>query len=290
MKKILALILALSMILVLFAACTPKIEDIALDKTEVVLTAGESFDAVYSVTPEKAEGEVYWSSDDETVATVDQSGHVTAQGAGVCVVTVTADTGIAAAVMVEVLPALEAVEADVEALELYLEETYTLDITTAPLDAIAELSYSSSDESVATVEDGTITAIADGTATITVTAQNGLKAEVQVTVSSLTQAERDLVGSYSIDILVSEGQYYLDAQAVMEIYRDYTGSVTAGDGTTMAFTWSYQSALDTQDSHVFYAEAEGETYLLLNFHSGDNAGYLALYFDESNMMLFLRDE
>ncbi len=371
-RKIPAVALIFTMILMLFAGCTPKLKDITLRETEILLTAGESYQAQWTISPEDAETVLAWHSDNEAVATVSPVGNITAKAAGVCVVMVTADTGLSRAITVEVLPALASVEADVTELELVEGETYTLKVTTAPAEALTQLRYESSDEAVATVEegvitavgagtatiavtahnglrcevslvvlpvlesvqtdiselsllpgesytlevttapaeaiaildyessnervvtveDGTVTAVGEGSATVTVYSQNGLTAQVAVTVSSdaMPQAEQDLLGSYVLDILVADGDYITDGSASLEIYEDYTGTITTLDGSTMSFTWSYQPNLNTEECYIYFAEADGESYLLMNFHSGESAGYVSLYSDENNMMLFLEKE
>ncbi len=65
-------------------------------------------------------------------------------------------------------------------------QSQALQATVLPSNATDKtLTWSSSDTAVATVEDGNVTAIAPGQATITVAANNGVKAEVAVTVIAL---------------------------------------------------------------------------------------------------------
>jgi uncharacterized protein YjdB len=74
-----------------------------------------------------------------------------------------------------------------ETLTLDPEGTATLTATVTPSNAyVKTVSWSSSDETVATVEDGVVTAVAAGTATITVTAtdDNTKTATCTVTVNA----------------------------------------------------------------------------------------------------------
>lgn len=66
------------------------VTEIALSKTEVSLTVGQKIMPLVTMSPEDAtdKGEV-WSSSDEKIATVDQSGNIKAIGTGTCTVTVT---------------------------------------------------------------------------------------------------------------------------------------------------------------------------------------------------------
>lgn len=71
-------------------------------------------------------------------------------------------------------------------------ETSVIEATVTPLDAdLKDLNWTSSDESIATVANGTITAIAEGTATITATAKDGseISATCVVTVSNIKDSD-----------------------------------------------------------------------------------------------------
>lgn len=68
---------------------------------------------------------------------------------------------------------------------LKVGETKTISVTFTPEDVTEkDLTWESSDTNVATVENGVITAIGEGTATITVTTANGLTASCTITVES----------------------------------------------------------------------------------------------------------
>lgn len=72
---------------------TTKVEQIALSKTEGVLTVGNSVTVTATVTPDNAtNATVNWTSSDETVATVDSSGKVTAVAAGSATITATSES------------------------------------------------------------------------------------------------------------------------------------------------------------------------------------------------------
>ena len=131
-----------------------------------------------------------WSSADESVATVDESGTVTAVGAGTTEITAAvADTELQSACTVTVAVPLEGLKAPA-ALDLVAngENSAALDVELVPADATdAKLSYASSDPAIATVDaNGTVTAVANGECTITASA-GGSKAETSVTVTTLAE-------------------------------------------------------------------------------------------------------
>lgn len=153
----------------------------------LTLTAGEASTLETAVAPDDATHvAISYTSSNDAVATVSDAGEVTAVAAGDATITATVDgTALSAACKVTVLPAIESVELNYTTLSLRPEGTAQLTYIVASEEALADtVTYASSDESVATVNaDGNVTAVADGTATITVEV-NGVTAECEVTVST----------------------------------------------------------------------------------------------------------
>ena len=191
---ILAVVAAAAMALSL-VGCGVKITNIAVpdavtvEKGEaVVLPVTFGTDDAPAVTPETAAtGEsaetdeklakaaskltVAWTSSDESVATVDETGTVTAVAAGEANVTASVkDADIAASTHIKVVVTPTGVAAP-ESIDLVTngENTKDLDAKLVPADATdVKLAYESSDESVATVDEtGKVTAVANGECTIT---------------------------------------------------------------------------------------------------------------------------
>lgn len=72
---------------------TTKVEQIALSKTEGVLTVGNSVTVTATVAPDNATNTtINWTSSDEKVATVDSNGKVTAVAAGNATITATSES------------------------------------------------------------------------------------------------------------------------------------------------------------------------------------------------------
>lgn len=72
---------------------TTKVEQITLNKTEGVLTVGNSVTVTATITPDNATNTtVNWTSSDEKVATVDSNGKVTAVAAGNATITATSES------------------------------------------------------------------------------------------------------------------------------------------------------------------------------------------------------
>ena len=161
---------------------------VTLDKTSVELTEGDETTLTATVTPSYATNKnVVWSSNDESVANVHE-GRITAIKPGVAIITVTTeDGGMTASCSVTVkerVYPVTGVTLDKSSVELKKGETVTLTATVAPDNATNKnVVWSSSDSSIAKVENGVVTAVESGTATITVTTEDGnLKASCVVTV------------------------------------------------------------------------------------------------------------
>ncbi|MDR0286907.1 MAG: Ig-like domain-containing protein, partial [Clostridiales bacterium] len=161
---------------------TQSVTGITLNKTADTLTVGNTETLAATVNPSGATNKaVTWSSSNTAVATVDQSGKVTAIAIGTAVITVTtADGGKSASCTVTVNPApisVSSVTLNKNTGTLTVGDTETLAATVNPNNATNQtVTWSSSNTAVATVDQsGKVTAVAAGTATITVTTQDGNK-------------------------------------------------------------------------------------------------------------------
>lgn len=194
-KTIILAVVAAAAMAITLAGCGVKITNIAVpdaitvEKGEaVVLPVAFGTDDAPAVTPETAAtGEsaatdekvakaaekltIEWTSSDESVATVDETGTVTAVAAGEANVTASVkDADIAASTHIKVVVTPTGVVAP-ESIDLVTngENTKDLDAKLVPADATdVKLAYESSDESVATVDEtGKVIAVANGECTIT---------------------------------------------------------------------------------------------------------------------------
>lgn len=160
------------------------LEDISLDQGDISLTIGSSTTIKAVPEPEDASGfAVQWTSSDPAVATVDGSGTVRAVASGTA--TITAVCGEKQAVCkVTVGSKIQLVQLDHHTLELAPGQTQQLKATLYPADTVEPVQYSSSGEHIVQVEDdGTVVAVAPGSAVVTVTC--GEKTDTcTVTVSS----------------------------------------------------------------------------------------------------------
>lgn len=160
------------------------------------LKEAESAQVSAAIAPYYAKGEIVFTSEDETVATVDEKGNVTAVKAGETKIKVSVkDSDVYAEISVKVNgePVVEkpitGVSVKADKSELKVGETAKLTAVITPEDTTdsKDLKYESSDKAVAEVSDaGVVTAKAAGKAVITVSsaARPDVKATVEINVKA----------------------------------------------------------------------------------------------------------
>ena len=207
-----------------------SVKGIALDKTTLTLKAGQTETLVATITPsDAANQEVIWESDDNEIAVV-KNGVVTAMSVGEATITVTTmDGDFTATCVVTVEPTpVTSIVLDQTELTLLVDETATLVATILPEDATDKsVTWASDNEDVATVVDGIVTAVAAGTATITVTTVDGnLTATCEVTVVT------PVVAVTSVTLDLTELTLTVPETAIL------VATVLPEDATDKSVTWA----------------------------------------------------
>ena len=167
-----------------------RVTSVSLNVTSRTLDIGATETLIATVLPTDATIKtVSWRSSNETVATVNASGLVTARAAGSAVITVTTTDGnrTATCSLTVRTPSVTGVTLNHSDLGLTVNETETLTATVLPALANQNVSWSSNNTSVASVNSaGRITAHARGTAIITATTAEGNRtARCTITVRDL---------------------------------------------------------------------------------------------------------
>ena len=253
--RIACLIMAVAMAVSL-VGCGVDITSIGLP-TNIVMEKGEiqqltiEYGAKDETTEEKineaaSKLKLEWTSSDEEVATVDETGLVTAVGAGEADITVSvSDANISSTTHVKVVITPTGVEAP-DSIELVTngENSKALGAKMTPEDATeVKLAYESSDESVATVdENGVVTAVADGecvittyvTADIPATAEN---AEAKPVVDEVASSEAEVANSAADseapdDAAASEPEDTTDTDSSFDVVPDGLSAETKVTVTT----------------------------------------------------------
>lgn len=229
---------------------------ITLNADSAELKVGETVTLEAWIAPENATDKtITWESSDETVATV-ADGVVTAVTEGtanitakagehtaVCAVTVnaadagtgpTSDSTEASVGDYAVMPvedvAVENVTLDKSVSEVEVGNTVELTATVTPEDATDKtVTWESSDTTVATVANGVVTALAAGTATITVKTTDGEKtASCEVTVKAVPVKTDYDISTENVEI-TADGEYTVTGSTT-------SNSIKIADGVTAKIT------------------------------------------------------
>ena len=157
-------------------ASSRDVDEITLNKEDVTLDIGELLNLVATTSPEE-DAAVQWESSDPSVAVV-KNGKVTAKGSGKTIVTASVNDGEVSAeciVRVRTSDTELQISLDSEWVQLSVGEEFDLEAEVTPSSHNAELTWTSSDRTVAIVEDGHVTALKEGEATITVRIKGSMK-------------------------------------------------------------------------------------------------------------------
>lgn len=205
----------------------PELQTLSVSPSELTLEINGSACLQIEVFPEEAEtGDVKWSSSDEDIIIVDNTGTVTAISAGAATVTASAKGKEGHCQITVTGKPVESITLNETELELTVGEKAVLTASITPEDAeYGDITWSSSDESVTSVDaQGTVTAVSAGKAKITASAGDK-EAYCNVTVTGQTS------GPKTGDILYSDGSWStsLDAGKTPIGVIFWTGDATADD-------------------------------------------------------------
>ena len=147
---------------------------VSLDITEKTAEHYDDFQLTATIAPLNFTDAVVWTSSNEEVATVSDTGYVEICGVGTAVITVTAGN-VKAACKITVPQLIDWIEFDEDEIELKAGQTYQLKPYISPSDATnKKLKYTSSDTKVAEVSaSGLVTAKSEGEAKIRAAATDG---------------------------------------------------------------------------------------------------------------------
>ena len=147
---------------------------VSLDSTEKTAERYDDFQLTATIAPLNFTDAVVWTSSNEEVAAVSDTGYVEICGVGTAVITVTAGN-VKAACKITVPQLIDWIEFDEDEIELKAGQTYQLKPYISPSDATnKKLKYTSSDTKVAEVSaSGLVTAKSEGEAKIRAAATDG---------------------------------------------------------------------------------------------------------------------
>ena len=221
-----------------------SVSSVSLSKTSITIKEGSSESLSATVSPSDAQNKaVSWSSSNSSVATVDNSGRVTGVKAGSATITVTTSDGgktATCSVTVEAnIIAVTGVTLDKATAQIPLGGDVTLAATVAPADATDKsVTWTSSDEAVAKVSGGKVTAVAVGKATITAKTNDGGKiATCEVSVIKPVES-----------VAISDAETMVPVEGEVTL----TVTVTPEDATIKDIEWS------SSDESIAKVDATGK--------------------------------
>ena len=156
---------------------------VSLSKTSISVNKGKTYTLKGAMSPSDSTDSLKWNSSNTKIAKVSSSGIVTGVGKGSTTITVKTNSGKTATCKVTVKIPSTKVTMNKTSISVNVGKTYTLKGNMSPSNTTDTLKWSSSDTKVAKVSSaGVVTAVAKGSAVITVKATSGKTASCKVTV------------------------------------------------------------------------------------------------------------
>ena len=180
-------------------------EGITLDETSVTIAVGTVYQLAATVTPISTTDPVVWSSDNEAVASVDQSGKITALTEGMATIIATCGTVSASCVVTvsgESIPC-ESLTLEPTEVTVLVGETTSIIATLVPANTTDQLSWLSDDAAVAKVDKyGRVTGVTVGKAVITALCGD------QMARCTVTVEDESSINAVSVDAPEDDALYF----------------------------------------------------------------------------------
>ena len=239
------------------------ITSISLDKTTLSLNEHEVFALTATINPDNAaDKSLKWTSSDESIATVDQAGNVTAISKGTVIIKAEAQDGSGkyASCSVNVIRLVSSITLDRASFVLYRGKTETIIASVLPSDATnTGLTWTSSNSSVATVSStGVVTGKAPGNVTITAKAKDASDKDAKCEVKVIQYVKSISLDRTSLSLLIGS---------------DATLSVTSilpEDAYDKSYTWtsSNNDIASVDNTGKVIAKAKGNTTIKATANDG----------------------
>ena len=234
-------------------------ESVAITAPVTTIEIGSGAQLTATVSPAAASQKVTWDSSDTTILTVNRDGTVTGVAPGSANITATTTNGLTASAAITVIrpqPTGVSISAPQTSLKVGFGTTLTASVTPALADQT--VTWSSSNIAILTVSaDGSLSGVSAGTATVTATTSNNLKATVDISV-----------------ILVPTGVAISAPSASMYVETGMTLAATVSPaGVSQRVTWSTSdsSVLTVSESGVVSGIAVGKATVTAATGNGLNA-------------------
>ena len=255
-------------------ATTVSVTGVSLNKNTTTLSVGGTEQLTETISPSNATNKtVTWSSSNTNIATVSSSGLITANAAGNATITVTTQDGNKTAQCTVTVNAtsvtVTGVSLNRDATTLTVGETEQLTATVSPSNATNKtVSWNSSNPAVVSVgSKGLITANAAGTATITVTTEDGNKtAQCVITVNEKVISVTNVtLNKTSINLSVNETE-------------QLSANISPSNATNKKVTWSSSNTniASVSSSGLITAKAIGKVTIAVTTEDGNKTATCAV--------------
>ena len=227
-------------------AAPVAVSSVGLNSTSITLKNIRNYKLTATVSPSNASNKtITWTSSNGNVAKVDQNGNVTAVNEGTATITARSNNGKTTTCKVTVInPASVAVSSvglNSTSITLKNIRNYKLTATVSPSNASNKtITWTSSNSNIAKVDqNGNVTAVNEGTATITARSNNGKTTTCKVTVINPASVAVSSVGLKSSTTIVKGKTEKL------------TATVSPSNASNKAVTWT------SSNSNVARVDANG---------------------------------
>ena len=232
---------------------TVKVTGVRVSNANATVKEGEKTTITAIVAPSNATNkEVTWTSANTGIAKVSQNGVITGVKEGTTTITATTkDGGHKATVNVTVVAPILVESVSISGAKTVQEgKSIKLTATVLPNNADDKtVTWTTSNKSIATVTNGAVIGIKEGTVTITATTKNGKTATYEVTVTPKPKTYSYTAQTYKADANAVE---YVRIKVYNEKGVDITANVTAVGTNTR---------LSKQDGFIQMTATQGSTYL-----------------------------
>ena len=221
-------------------------EDVQLNESAVVVNKGETYALVVTVTPKDFTDTISWKSSNTSVATVSETGVITAKGIGTATIRV-AVGNVSASCKVTVVQPVTNIYLNKTSVSMEAENTEQLTASVYPSTANDKtVTWSSTDELVAAVDQtGKVTALKKGSTVITAMANDGsgISQSCNVTVTST------LFHCTTVDQLESMHNYENNCKDIWEH--------TLPGVNRMAVTFDSQTYMEDEFDYLYLYDGNG---------------------------------
>ena len=227
---------------------TRIVTNIQLNVNDLKLGVGEEYQLSFTYEADSEDFEYTYSSADNNIVTVNNEGVIEAVSEGETTISITAENGISDTCVISVLPMANSIKLNKSKIILGIGETFDF-IDTIPDGSYAhykEYMSDNSDIAEITIDDGIVTAKAEGTTKIRCKLSNGFEAVCEVVVLPLAESIELNVNNitmgigetFDINNSIPSGTatfyriYYIDDESIVDVQQG-TGIATAKKvGTT----------------------------------------------------------